>query len=500
MAGSYQRVTPNLRRAAAICWAPAYLVVFAAVLAVQLFVPPCVGLADNADSVRLTRGSVVPNYPVEERYFRYFTPDYRKVDTPPSKVAVPIWTGRVTFLVVQWLGSFKAPGRFDVRWLGFAHFWIYLLCFSLFLVTLRGRSAVVRWVLPAAAVWIFGDVFYAAYLNSLYLDAMGFLCFLLLVVCLVPISYGRPPVWALLFLGLAALGLAASKPLNAPTVLLAGIFVALLALTQERRRMRHILITVGAGVTMIGILFIVRTPKWYEAPCLVDVVMMRIAKGPDAAQAISEFGLLPVDLRFAGQDAFRINGPSSDPAFHSRFMHNTAGGLFRSYLLHPARALQFLHEDLLRSAPRLRPLGDIEKLYSSSTAIGRSRRFCSWSDLHAAVLYHWPGLVLGLYAIALLGAFRKLYLPVLIALIGILQFCSASLFDAVETARHLFMFHVATDVLVLMFVAWGLQLISHGRKSPGQTVSLATTAARRPLDGAAAMRSPTSLRTGADLS
>ncbi len=231
--------------------------------------------------------------------------------------------------------------------------------------------------------------------------------------------------------------------------------------------MSRILITVGAGVTVIGVLFIVRTPKWYQAPCLVDVVMMRIAKGPDAAQAIGEFGLLPVDLRFAGQDAFRVDGPSSDPGFHLRFMHNTAGDLFRWYLRHPVRSVQFLYEDLLRSAPRLRPLGDIEKQYSSSATIGRSRRFCSWSDLHARVLRYWPGLVVALYGVALLGAIRQLYLPVFIALIGILQFCSASLFDSIETARHLFMFHVATDVLVLMFIAWGLELVSRPAKVAG---------------------------------
>jgi hypothetical protein len=500
VAGSYQRVIPTLQRAADRCWGPAYLVVFAGVLIFQLFVPPCVGLADNADSVRVTHGSVVPNYPVEERYFRYFTPEYLKADRPPPKVAVPFWTGRVTFLVAQWLGSLKEPGSFDIRWLGFVHFWIYLFCFSLFLFTLRRRSSVVRWIVPAAAIWIFGDVFYAAYLNSLYLDAMGFLCFLLLVVCLLPISDGKPPVWALCCFGIAALGLAASKPLNAPTVVLAGIFLALLSLAQEHGRMRQILITVGAGVTMIGILFIVRTPRWYGAPCLVDVVMMRIAKGPDAAQAIGEFGLLPVDLRFAGQDAFRIDGPSSDPAFHSRFTHNNAGDLFRSYLRHPGRALNFLREDMLRSAPRLRPLGDTERLYSPSAGVSRTRSFCSWSDLHASVLSHWPTLVLVLYGIALLSAFRGLYLPVLIALIGIFQFCSASLFDAIETARHLFMFHVATDVLVLMFVAWGLQFLSPGRKSPGRSVSLATTAARRPAGDAVAMRPPTSVQTDVDLS
>ncbi len=506
MAASHQRLivvlTSRLRRAAEICWAPGYLILFAAILIFQLFIPPSIGLADNADSSRLTyNAGLTPNYPVNERYFWYFTPDYLKVDVASRKVAVPFWTGRLAFLVAEWLGSFKTAGHFDIRWLGFVHMWLYLLCFSLFLLSVRRSPGLVRWIVPALAIWIFGDVFYVAYLNSLYLDAMGVICFLLMMVGLISIFDGDPPVWAVGLFLISAVGLAASKPLNAPVALMAGVFVALV-------RFRPVLIALGTLVVALAVLFIARTPTWYQYPSLVDVVMVRIAREPEAVRAIADFGLLPKDLRFTGKDAFRADGPRADPGFQSRFRHNTARSLAEWYLGHPATALRYLREDLVNSAPNLRPVGDMEKIYSPPGAKSRSRSFCSWSDLRAGILYSWPIVTPVFYAGVILVAgwflIRRRWsfggLLLFLACIGITQFGSASLFDVNETPRHLFMFHVSTDVLILMTTAGMLQTISSGRKLRAGTAYLPIPAAPLDASDAAATAHPTSLRTSADFS
>ncbi len=504
MASTHQRLISWLRRATRLCWAPGYIFLFAAVLVFQLFVPPSVGLADNNDSVRIIHGEgLTANYPLQERYFRYFTPDYLKANVPPAAIDAPLWTGRISFLIALRLGSLKSSDRFDVRWLGFVHLCFYLLCFGLFLAVVKTRSTLVKWVMPAVAIWIFGDVFYAAYLNSLYLDAMGLLCFLLFVIALW-VSCGRAsPRWALLLLPLAGLGLAASKPLNAPTVLLAGAVTALDAsLLQERRVARAI---VSAFLILTGGFFVMRTPASYEYPTLVDVVMIRIAKGANAAKNISGFGLIPEDLRFAGEDAFRPDGPGADPGFRTRFAHTTAGTLVMWYFKHPASAIAFLRDDFLRYGSRLRPLGEIEKIYSPTPSDSKSRLFCSWSNLHSHILSTWPFVIVLLYTFAIASGalvfLERSYLRfsvfvTFLAVVGILQFCAASLLDAIETARHLFMFHVTTDALVLTIVAGLLHLVSRQKTSRAETASLRPGIAYLRGAGAAATPRPTSPQTG----
>jgi hypothetical protein len=43
--------------------------------------------------------------------------------------------------------------------------------------------------------------------------------------------------------------------------------------------------------------------------------------------------------------------------------------------------------------------------------------------------------------------------------IAILEFCFASLTDAVETERHLFIFHVATEITVCFAAAWAIDAL-----------------------------------------
>lgn len=448
-------------------WAQLYLAIFAAVLSIQIFLPPVVGLADNADSVRLIGDlGLTPNYPPADRFFGYFAPDYLASPTHGWGDG-PFYTGRLTARVAEAIGRSKPAGHFDIRWIGFVHLAIYLLCFALLLHLLRNAPALVRYVTPALAIWIFGDVFYASYLNSFYTDTMGFLCYFALIAAMAMILSQGNPAWATGLFVVAGILFAFSKPLNGGNAVLLGLVVAVFTGIRERGYRRYAGVLAGLIVLVAGVRAAQVTTRLYSYPALVDVLMVRIAKTPNGSAAIEEFGLLPSDMRFAGIQFFAPNGPAYDPGFTERLKNKTASDLLGWYLRHPGPTLQFLHEDLNTTAPMMRPpLGNFEKQFGFG-AMAESHSFSSWSDARSQLLQVWPAHVIILYgvsfAILIAACWRRWrgrlgfgVLVATLAMLGIVQFCSASLLDALETPRHLFMFHVTTDVLILLLICAAL--------------------------------------------
>ncbi len=458
-------------------WAPVYLAVFAAVLAIQIFLPPVVGMADNGDSSRLIGDQgLTPNYPPADRFFAYFAPDYL-ASPAHNPGGGPFYTGQLAVRASEVIGRFKPAGHFDIRWLGFVHLALYLICFGLLLHALRKAPRLVRYVAPALAVYIFGDVFYAAYLNSFYTDTMGFLCYFALIAAMAMILSLGNPAWASAIFACVGVAFAFSKPLNGGNAVLLGLVVALFTGFRARGYRRYAGVLAGLVVLAAGVSAEQNTPWLYGYPALVDVVMVRIAKAPNGLASIQEFGLLPSDMRFAGMNVFVPKGPGFDPGFTERFRNRTAGNLAAWYLRHPGQTIQFLHEDLDKTAPHMRPpLGNFEKRYGLGV-MAQSHSFSSWSDGRSKLLQVWPAHILVLYAasFAVLIAsmwrrWRRLLgfglLLAALAMLGIVQFCCASLLDALETPRHLFMFHVTTDFLILLHMCAALDCFSVDHAHP----------------------------------
>src|SRR5207249_11772736 len=87
-------------------------------------------------------------------------------------------------------------------------------------------------------------------------------------------------------------------------------------------------------------------------------------------------------------------------------------------------------------------------------------RFSSWSSFRTALLSAWPSillvwyaLVVGLFMVILVrtpDSFSRGVSAICLGVAGmaILEYCFASLTDALQTERHLFLFHAMTDVTV----------------------------------------------------
>jgi uncharacterized membrane protein len=80
-----------------------------------------------------------------------------------------------------------------------------------------------------------------------------------------------------------------------------------------------------------------------------------------------------------------------------------------------------------------------------------------------------PYLLPVFYVLALAGcALRRQLAPLALALVlaGACEFAICTLADGVDTHRHLFLFHVITDALLLLVVGGGLGSLGFRRELP----------------------------------
>jgi len=156
--------------------------------------------------------------------------------------------------------------------------------------------------------------------------------------------------------------------------------------------------------------------------------------------------------------AFDPASPLSDPAWiHGFDQRGGYASLARFYLRHPRVALRLLWKDLTETAWQIRAenLSNFRR-EDGHPAHARTNRFASWSSLRAWQLTRWPALMIVWYAALLVGAplaawrgpsrIRAIAWSLFFAAsLGLGEFCFASLTDALETYRHLLLFHLFTD-------------------------------------------------------
>ena len=426
---------------------------FAALLAVQLFVPPSVGLADNGDFGGVyTRFSLAPVHGGQDN-FAWFAPHYWF--TPDSRWSSGLLSSEMLLaappvLLARALGS----PTFDIRWLGALHAVLFLAAFYALLVYLRPLQPWRRLLLGAAALWMFGDVAYVAYCNSFYLDAAALTGILLMIPLALYAagSTGRREGPLLLFTA-ATLLYIASRPQHAAV----GLIPVLIVLWVMRRLLLALLLICAVWLTVAW------APPEYSAKPLFNLIFYKIAaRSGTPQQDLLELGLSAGDLRYVGTDAAMPGSPAQDPAWMAEFLHRTGcRKVARFYLRHPVRTLRLLSYDLRLQAFQIRPPG----LGNFARELGlppgtRTEHFDTWSRIRGALLSRWPWHMALWYVLFLWASLRmaRRSRPAAIAAgaaaMAVAEFVSASLADSVETAPHLLLFHVLTDITILMAAGW----------------------------------------------
>jgi hypothetical protein len=464
----------------------ALVVVCAAILAWQLFLPGFIGLADNRDFAKVAGRLCIGRPDGPTAYYAYFHPDFERArrycwesGVPTSELAL----ARAASWMEQRAGD---PERFDLRWLGAIHALGFLGGWCLLLVALRPLKGAVWpraawWVAAAAGLWIFTDVGFVSYLNSFYSDAAAIVGAMIMVpaaLCL--LSPDAPRRWLAVCFGLGALLFLTSKGQHAA---MAPVVAAVLLIaawqtpskTPADRGTRAL--AVGLTVILIGgtCWVFVETPYWYKAENRFTLVFYKLLPASGTpSRDVEELGLSQSDLPYIGQHAFLPYSPAFDPAWLLAFsQRGSYGNVAAFWLRHPWRAIAILHQDLQREAWKRRPMEFSNyQPEAGRPAAAQTAAFGSWSALDTWLSRIWPmhtaiwyGLVLVCGPLLALrsqsGSGRAVaWTLIFAAVLGLGEFSIASLTDARETDRHLLLFHLFTDFTIFLALVYALSDLS----------------------------------------
>ncbi len=330
-------------------WGPeaALFVVGGTILAVQLFLPHYIGLADNGDFPKVAGRMAL--WPVHDEYkFQYFSPDYLRSG---RRWFSDVWSSEIwPAKLADYASGVHRPGdTFNIRWLGAVHTALFLAAFALLLAALGPLPPPARVMVGAASVWMFTDVAYVSYLNSFYSDAAALLGLLGLVATAALIARHGCRAWLVAGYLLFGALLIGSKQQHALWAFLPAAFVLAAGWRDGRRRDRvggamAALALVGSACATMAMI-----PKRYAADPLFTVIFLKLARTQDATSlaTLEELGLARKDLRYAGLYTYHTESPTRSNEWVQDFMRRTNyGKVAKWYLRHPGRALGILNEDL----------------------------------------------------------------------------------------------------------------------------------------------------------
>jgi hypothetical protein len=444
------------------------------ILVFTLMLRPIIGVADNGDFPRIM-GSTGLQYmsgDYEERYFGYVNRLYR------VGLALPMGGGYFSteiFMVgaaVLLSQAVLSTGVFDIRYLSLLY--SVLFCSAIFLIIRcsRRRLGAAGWLLAGLLVFIFADIGYISYFNSLYGEAVS-LVFLLLMAGsgMYLVLKDRPSLWMLAVFFTSAVFFTGAKIQNCPAGILA-IFLGLrlLKLGEGRLWRRTAILGVSAliAVSLVSYVFVSRDIKVCNK---YQTVFFGILKdSPDPAGDLAELGLDPDLAVLAGTNYFMQSYPvdiRSDD-FKNRLYesvdHVKIAGF---YLRHPDRFVNKL-EIAAQNAFKLKQgFGNYEK-YEGVAYRQTADMFGLWSDFKLKVLPHSLLFVALFYA----GCFlilvfeyvrnrdtrNRLYLEIIafIGATGLMQLVIPIIGDGeADLSKHLFLFNAAFDC---MFIAAAVYL------------------------------------------
>jgi hypothetical protein len=460
-------------------WEILCLVVYLMLTGSQLFVPPIIGLADNGDFPKVLGPRSVCDPDHEQDTFAYVIPRYvirstcRWDSRLPSSESLFV---RVLKLSAKWAGrdSFKVTG------VGKLHLVFVAAALGIVLWALHEASPVLRFGVPPLVILIFSDVAYIAYLNSFYMDATT-LVFLLPTVALAAAWLMRPQIWVAIAFGIVGIFLGLSKTQHVITYfLLAGLAVwfAVRALQQGSSNAGRCWLASAVAVVLATVRLLAITPYDYKAEPLYSAIFFRILPAsPNQLESLMDLGLPASDLQYSGTHAYFDGAPVMKRAWRDEFVQQiTYANLAAFYMTNPKILFGLIAKSLKDEVHEIRPgnIANYEK-ESGFPPNTLADRFGWWSSLRSRLLDRFPTQVVLLYALmgigALLCVFRRTWAerwplyPLVITLVGCgtVEFLFPILLDGTETSRHLFLFHVITELVILCAFGAMLRVLPFGK-------------------------------------
>lgn len=454
----------------------AAVAIAAALLSLQLLVPPVVGLANNGDFERVM-GPVGFQYLTEDRAEKYFSwINTRFAYGPPGWYRSGLVTSEILLARAARAVSEPLAGGapFDLRVLGAIHLSLLAAGLGLLVAATAPLPRPAQWLAAGLLVLVFTDVGYAAPLNS-FLSQAASLVFLLLTLGVLANWIGRPgpdPRFAVPFFVLAAL-FVVSKPqevIQAPLLAAAGLRVAWAGGPAPGRRgaWRRFALAGAAVLCAVAVWSYRQTPPEIAGVARYHKVFMELL--PDSLtpeQDLRDLGLDPSWTRAIGRIAYPPSSPYNDPEFRAAFLARFRyGNLIRFYLAHPKRLASTLGGGGLQALRLRHPrFGNFERR-EGLPAGAQSRAFSSWSGLRVSLPGHpllWIGLLFAGNVAAVAATYRgappagRLAREGLVLLVAM---ASAAFFVCVlsnahgDLARHFYVFHALCDLTFVADVTW----------------------------------------------
>jgi len=460
----------------------------AVLVSAQLFVPPIVGLANNGDFGRMMEYAGVrylPGTTPEQMYFRNIQREFELVR--PVRSGTGYLSSEAAVALAGRLAgqALSRDGLFDLRALGAVHALVLLAAIALLTGAARNRPPPVRWLAAVLVVFFFTDVGYVAPLNSFYSQA-GSLLFLLLTLGIAAEGIARGGLgggWlaAYFFAALLFVGSKPQEALQAPLLALLGWRLAAADPSAGTRRAgagRRRTAWAAGALCVFGIWYYGKTPqRAIKDVALFHTMFLEILpKSPDPGADLRALGLDPRLARYSGMNAYLPEAPIDDPAFRAAFydrFHVRDVVLF--YVERPARLFERVREGAQQAFMLRTPrLGNFE---APAPPRAMDHRFGRWSALRERLDRHgllWLTALLGGNLVLAAATWRRSGVPgrllsesiAVVCAMAAIEFGVAVFGDWLgDRARHLYVFHAMCDVLIVVDVAWAVDVSLRRSKS-----------------------------------
>lgn len=439
----------------------------AAILIVQLFVPPIIGLSDQNDFRRVIGVFGYGPEPSDPpATFAWVAPKY--IPDPAFRArGMEHFTSEYLFAVAALAVNkvISRDGKLDIEVMGLVHALAFVAAFMrLLFVTRNLRARTLIWI---AALVILTDVGYVAYWNSFYTEpASCIFCLFLLAESIEMCDIGRVSAASLIRWTLWAVLFTEAKEQNATSGLLLALFSALLWTWAPDRRARCTAAVCAAVLAAVSSLSLATVPRDSNTARIYEMVFLAIV--PESRNAATDLATLGLDPQLRDYSG---TGPWSAKTAYPALVESGALGriitpmkIVEFYLLRPTRLWRHI-QSLLPVATRLRPDGFGNFEFSAGLPPEtRSRTFAAWSAFHEHVLPHFTKFML--FALLIPAPFalwnrirkraRSLWIDFagLLAASCLLAFLTAIFGDAWENVRHLFLFNLLLDTTLVAAGAW----------------------------------------------
>lgn len=440
-----------------------------------LFIRPFIGVADNGDFLRMMNTIGLNYYDAAESYAdRFFSFSHSRFSYENLFTGFYPSSQILLVLIPRLLAGLVHGSYFDIRLLGGVYA-LLLLAATWLIVKLGAKSSYITGLLLGAGIlFVFYDIGYLAYFNSLFGEPVS-MVFMLLTFALGLRLTGqeRPTPKELTLFFIAVLFLICSKIQNAPVGLAFALIFLRLRTLNGTGSWRKLALRFAVATALVSVALYVAAPKELKHINLYQTVFFGILNGsPDVRGDLRDLGL-PERLEvlagtnyFQAGTAIKQDDPSLTADFYDLVSHKDV--LF-FYLGHPSRLVENM-KYAAKNSMSIRPyyLGSYEK------SMGKPERaidytYSTWSQFKKNHLPHTLGFLalfyLVYYAIVLAHYFRSRgqqariagELMMLLGLIGLFSFLVPILGDGrADIGKHLFLFNVCFDMMAVAMFGWAV--------------------------------------------